>query len=174
MKKKLRRKDGLTLTELLCVLVIVVLIGAVIATGVSLGLRTYERSVTYSEAQTLCSTLRTAISDELRYAGTVSVAEDGSVRYFSRSYGQNASLYADGQSGQLTVETPDNLSAPVHKLLPSRTYPYGLRAALTIGYSEPEGIFHVTLQVLSRQGESLSETEFDVERLNKSTIGAGN
>ena len=171
---KQKRIAGMTLVELLCALAVVLLVSAGMVLGVSLAVRSYERSVAGSEAQVLCSTLETIVSDELRYAGTVSVAEDGSVRYFSRSYGQNASLYADGQSGQLTVETPDNLAEPTHKLLPSRTYPYGLRAALTIGYSEPEGIFHVSLQVMNRQGETLSETEFDVERLNKSAADAGN
>ena len=70
---KLKDKKGLTLVEMLCTVAILVLVSMVMVLGVQLGVRSYAKSVSYSEAQVLCSTLTTTISDELRYSGTLKV-----------------------------------------------------------------------------------------------------
>ena len=67
----------MTLVELLCALAVVLLVSAGMVLGVSLAVRSYERSVAGSEAQVLCSTLETIVSDELRYAGTLKYDEGG-------------------------------------------------------------------------------------------------
>lgn len=69
----------MTLVELLCALAVVLLVSAGMVLGVSLAVRSYERSVAGSEAQVLCSTLETIVSDELRYAGTLKYDEGGKV-----------------------------------------------------------------------------------------------
>ena len=71
---KQKRIAGMTLMELLCALAVVLLVSAGMVLGVSLAVRSYERSVTNSEAQVLCSTLQTIVNDELRYAGTLEYA----------------------------------------------------------------------------------------------------
>ena len=58
---------------MLCTVAILVLVSMVMVLGVQLGVRSYAKSVSYSEAQVLCSTLTTTISDELRYSGTLKV-----------------------------------------------------------------------------------------------------
>ena len=68
---KQKRIAGMTLMELLCALAVVLLVSAGMVLGVSLAVRSYERSVTNSEAQVLCSTLQTIVNVELRYAGTL-------------------------------------------------------------------------------------------------------
>ena len=67
---KLKDKKGLTLVEMLCTVAILVLVSMVMVLGVQLGVRSYAKSVSYSEAQVLCSTLTTTISDELRYSSS--------------------------------------------------------------------------------------------------------
>ena len=56
---KLKDKKGLTLVEMLCTVAILVLVSMVMVLGVQLGVRSYAKSVSYSEAQVLCSTLTT-------------------------------------------------------------------------------------------------------------------
>ena len=79
---KLKDKKGLTLVEMLCTVAILVLVSMVMVLGVQLGVRSYAKSVSYSEAQVLCSTLTTTISDELRYSGTLKVDGSGNVTGF--------------------------------------------------------------------------------------------
>ena len=52
---KLKDKKGLTLVEMLCTVAILVLVSMVMVLGVQLGVRSYAKSVSYSEAQVLCS-----------------------------------------------------------------------------------------------------------------------
>ena len=56
---KLKDKKGLTLVEMLCTVAILVLVSMVMVLGVQLGVRSYAKSVSYSEAQVLCSALTT-------------------------------------------------------------------------------------------------------------------
>lgn len=73
---------------MLCTVAILVLVSMVMVLGVQLGVRSYAKSVSYSEAQVLCSTLTTTISDELRYSGTLKVDGSGSVTgFFSQQFG---------------------------------------------------------------------------------------
>lgn len=67
--KKLRGSRGVTLTETLCTVLIVLLISAMLAVGVRFAVRTYRESMELSETELLCSTLTAAISDKLRYSG---------------------------------------------------------------------------------------------------------
>ena len=69
--KKLRGSRGVTLTETLCTVLIVLLISAMLAVGVRFAVRTYRESMELSETELLCSTLTAAISDKLRYSSEV-------------------------------------------------------------------------------------------------------
>ena len=62
---KLRDRRGFTLTELLCAVLIVLLVSALLTVGVRFAGRTYNSSMQLSEAQELCSTLTSVISDKL-------------------------------------------------------------------------------------------------------------
>lgn len=70
---KLRDRRGFTLTELLCAVLIVLLVSALLTVGVRFAGRTYNSSMQLSEAQELCSTLTSVISDKLRFCGTVTL-----------------------------------------------------------------------------------------------------
>ena len=68
MRRKLRSKGGFTLTELLTAVAILGLIAAALGVGLPTAVRAYRQVTAGAEAQVLCSTLSTAIADELRYA----------------------------------------------------------------------------------------------------------
>ena len=76
---KLRDRRGFTLTELLCAVLIVLLVSALLTVGVRFAGRTYNSSMQLSEAQELCSSLTSVISDKLRFCGTVTPGADGSL-----------------------------------------------------------------------------------------------
>lgn len=153
-----RKKAGFTMVELLCATVTLVLVAALMVTGVQLAVRAYETSVSMSEAQILCATLKTTVADELRYAGSLRVENDKVVGFFSQNYGDSAFAgFGVDENGQVLLGNK--------KLLPTNAYPYGLRAAVDMEYQG--GIFTVTITVTSRDGETLATAKFDVKKLNQ-------
>lgn len=157
---------GFTLVEMLCTIVIVLLISALVVTGVQLGVKSYHRSISDSEAQVLCSTLTTAVSDELRYAGTVHLAENVQAPYdmtqfsfFSQRYGDDAAF---------TVNADGQILISGNKLIPSKAYAYGARARLAIQYDPSEYCFTVTLSIYDREdSRELTNNSFEVKLLNQ-------
>lgn len=157
---------GFTLVEMLCTIVIILLISALVVTGVQLGVRSYHRSISDSEAQVLCSTLTTAISDELRYAGTVHLTGGTRTTYdmtqfsfFSQRYGDNAAF---------TVNSDGQVLLSGNKLIPSKAYAYGARARLAIEYDPSEYCFTVTLSIYDREdSRELTNNSFEVKLLNQ-------
>lgn len=75
--RKLRDRRGITLTEMLCTVLIVLLLTALLVVGIRFAGKTYTESMRLSEAQELCSTLTSVISDKLRFCGTVTQDENG-------------------------------------------------------------------------------------------------
>lgn len=72
MKKRIQRKlnsnKGLTLVEMLCSCLILVMLSTVVSTGLDMAAKSYGRMVAENEAQVLLSSVSTVLSDELRYA----------------------------------------------------------------------------------------------------------
>lgn len=98
MRKKLNSESGLTLVEMLCAVVILILLGLLLNTGLEMAVRSYRSLTAVSEAELLLSTAVDALSDDLRYARDVSGSGD-SFTYFSDSFGADTALEvnADGQ-----------------------------------------------------------------------------
>ena len=158
-----RSRQGFTLVELLCTIVVLLLVGALMVTGVQLATRIFSRSVSASEAQLLCSTLKTTVSDELRYAGTTTQTADG-IAFFSQNYGESVRFTAD-EDGHVLLGGK--------KLLPARSYPYGIRAeVLLTGYDAQKRLFDVTVTVTSASGAELSAASFQVRQLNQPASGS--
>ena len=155
---KNRAKAGLTLVEMLCTVLIVLLFSIGLVNGMSLAVRSYQQSLMSSESQVLVSTLTSIVSDELRYSGTVTPPEEegGTVYFFSRTYGED-SAFSQNEDGQVLLK--DN------KLLPSKAYHYGMQANVTLTVPRTN-VFHVIIEVTDASGNSLARSEFDVDRLN--------
>ena len=157
-----RRRGGFTLVEMLCVIVVLLLVAALMTTGVQLAVRAFGRSVSLSEAQTLCATLKTCVSDELRYAGTIYYDADGKVTgFFSQNQGDDA-------AAGFTADADGHILLGGKKILPNKAYPYGARAAVTIdSYDTQTRIFHVTICIRDAADSTvLAETAFEVRQLN--------
>lgn len=163
----------MSLVELLSAVLVMLLVTSLLVLGVRIGTKAYVKSVSMSEAQILCATLTTLITDELRYAGTIQVDANGRVGFFSQNFGgadgadgAGVSYFAADENGQITLGgTP---------ILSKRAYPYGLRAAVELSYAQPENRFTAMLTVCGADGGELARTEFEVEPLNQAAeSGAG-
>ena len=162
---KLKDKKGLTLVEMLCTVAILVLVSMVMVLGVQLGVRSYAKSVSYSEAQVLCSTLTTTISDELRYSGTLKVDGSGNVTgFFSQQFGS-------GDYTAFTTTPEGHVQLGGKDILPAKAYPYGIKAEVkSLTYDDVFSLFTVQLSVKDSENKNtLAETTFEVEKLNVTT-----
>lgn len=156
---KLRDRRGFTLTELLCAVLIVLLVSALLTVGVRFAGRTYNSSMQLSEAQELCSTLTSVISDKLRFCGTVTPARTAHI--FIQDLGS-----VEGEGAAFQVDADGQLTLGSTRLLSSAAYPRGLRVRdVSLRYDSASGIFTVALQV-GTADSTLAETDFEVRRLN--------
>ena len=156
---KLKDKKGLTLVEMLCTVAILVLVSMVMVLGVQLGVRSYAKSVSYSEAQVLCSTLTTTISDELRYSGTLKVDGSGNVTgFFSQQFGS-------GDYTAFTTTPEGHVQLGGKDILPAKAYPYGIKAEVkSLTYDDVFSLFTVRLSVKDSENKNtLAETTFEVK-----------
>lgn len=162
--KKLRSRSGMTLTETLCSLVVLLLISALLTVGTRFAVRTYQESMAVSQAQVLCSTLTAAISDKLRYC-TVH-EEDGQL--FIQDIGK---VSEDEKGGVFHVNQEDGeLYLGENKLLGSASYPQGLTISdFRMEYDHKE-TFSVSFQIDNSEGEALSSTVFEVKCINPGTV----
>ena len=104
---KQKKKAGLTMVELLCALAVLLLVAACMVVGVSLAVRSYDRSLASSEAQVLCATLQTTVSDELRYSGTLFYDQTGRLTgFFSQEHGGEDAKdgFQTDENGEINVE----------------------------------------------------------------------
>lgn len=155
---KNRAKAGLTLVELLCTIVIMLLVSVGMVEGVNLAVKNYKKSLLSSESQVLCSTLTNLVSDELRYSGAV-YWDQSPIAFFSRTYGDKCA-FDQNADGQVTLGD--------EKLLPSKAYHLGMKASVTLEKKQDDrdDLFTVTIVVTDSSGAELAKNEFDVEKLN--------
>ncbi len=160
--KKLQCKKGTTVTEMLCVLIVLSLLSAALVVGVQFGVKVFGRCVSHSEANILCSTLSAALKDELRFAGTIT-GEGTDFQYFSPSIGENT-VFVQKNDGYVWIRNSKNEKT----LISTAAYTYGSRAEYTISYIKARNMFAVDLQIKGPGGSVLAENHFEVERLRNS------
>ena len=68
MRKKLKDADGLTMIEMLCAVVILVLLVLMMNTGMHMAVRNYYSLTSESETELLLNSLTDTLADKLRYA----------------------------------------------------------------------------------------------------------
>ena len=166
---KNKKTAGLTLTEMLCCVVIMLLVSIGMVNGVSLAVRNYQSSLMASESQLLCSTISSLVTDELRYAGAVDWGKDP-IQFGSPSYGR--CFFSQNDEKQVTLNTVSDAGIDTgksYKLLPSRAYHFGMEAEVTLKQKQKENspnTFSVTIVVSAPNGAELAKSQFDVEQLN--------
>lgn len=159
--KKLRNQNGLTLTEMLCTVIIVLLFSSLVAVGANAAVRSFRISMADSQAQELCSTLTTAISDKLRYC---TVEADNTV--FIQGVG-----YVKGPADEIfTVNDSGQVYLGENKLLGAYAYPEGLKVqGFSVSYDATKRIFTVAFQIKDRRDTKLAEADFQVKQINQET-----
>ena len=171
---KLIDRKGMTLTELLAGIIVMLLVAGIMVIGVKLGSDAYVKSVSMSEAQQLCSTLTSLVNDELRYCGTIYLEDNNNVSFFSNNFGgsKNAGLSFDqNDKGQVVLKGEEG-SRP-HKILSRNSYPYNLKGRVDLTYDRnagDNGTFNATVEVYRTEGKVLATTTFQVQPLNHVSV----
>ena len=156
--KKLRNQNGLTLTEMLCTVIIVLLFSSLVAVGANAAVRSFRISMADSQAQELCSTLTTAISDKLRYC---TVEADNTV--FIQGVG-----YVEATADKIFTADSGQVYLGGKKFLGAYAYPEGLKVKdFSVTYKE--NVFTVQFQIKDRQDTKLAEANFQVKQINQET-----
>lgn len=157
---KLRDQKGLTMVELLVTVVIVLLFSGLVAVGADAGVRSFRTSMADAQAQELCSTLTTALSDKLRYC-TVDTTEKkiffhgGGYVYYTGD--DPMSVFSVNQDGQLELDKK--------RFLGKAAYPQGLKIDdFSIGFTN--NTFTVSFQIINRERTTMASADFQVKRIN--------
>lgn len=115
MRKKLKENGGFSIVEMLCVVVILVLLCLLTATGFSMAMRSYRDITAKSETGLLLEDLSDALADRLRYAAVTmeqTKNADGSVTTNCTFSLENVSLCDDGEVRNLWKPAPADGSEP--------------------------------------------------------------
>lgn len=156
--KKLRNQNGLTLTEMLCTVIIVLLFSSLVAVGANVAVRSFRISMADSQAQELCSTLTTAISDKLRYC---TVEADNTV--FIQGVG-----YVKGPADKIFTADSGQVYLGENKFLGAYAYPEGLKVReFSVTYEE--NVFTIQFQIEDGRDTKLAEAKFQVKQINQET-----
>ena len=109
-------------------------------------------------------TLTSVISDKLRFCGTVTQDENGGLtQIFIQNVGS-----VEGKGDAFQIGEDGQLALGDRHLLGSASYPKGLQVtAFTLRYDASTDIFSVTLEIGDRSRQTLSQTSFDVNRINR-------
>ena len=158
--KKLRNQKGLTMVELLATVVIVLLFSGLAAVGADAGVRSFHTSMADSQAQELCSTLTTALSDKLRYC-TVDTAVQKiffqDLGYVEYTGDDPMSVFSVNDDGQLELDNK--------RFLGKAAYPQGLKINdFSIRFAD--NTFTVSFQIINREGTTMASADFQVKRIN--------
>ena len=159
--KKLRNQNGLTLTEMLCTVIIVLLFSSLVAVGANAAVRSFRISMADSQAQELCSTLTTAVSDKLRYC---TVEADNTV--FIQGVG-----YVKGPAKDIfTVNDRGQVYLGENKFLCAYAYPEALKVQdFSVKYDGTKRIFTVAFQIEDGRDTKLAKADFQVKQINQET-----
>ena len=129
MKQKLKNKKGLTLMEMLCTVVIVVLMSALLATGIALAASNMSESVTASEAKVLCDTITTKLCYYINRDG---LEKD----YVTINVRGTDGKDTENKTWDTTENGPRTQAGQIlwrgSKLVPSKTYPSLAAATVTL------------------------------------------
>ena len=141
MRRKVKDNSGLTLVEMMCAVLILVLLSLMLNSGLSMAIKTYQGITAESETQLLLSSLSDALADKLRYC-VVYVDDAGD--YQSSSIGD-----VEAADGKIVVRGPDTGDAK--SLLPDGAYgnPDGFYKGnyqVTMGSAAPGGADSATLR----------------------------
>lgn len=170
LKEKWKSSGGYSLAETLVAVLILLLVSAGLATGMTLASRQYRRSILSSESKILASTLNAVIENELANTPEKKV-DGGSVYFYSPNYGGENRTFclteeSNGYGKVALADSPDG-TGDVMPLVSSSCYANGMGAKVSVTWEgSGRGYFHVVLTIGDSAGEELLTTTSDVLPLN--------
>lgn len=176
IKRKLKSKAGMSLLEVLCAVLILLLVSGGLTSAVTLAANQYQKSLRNSEAQVLYSSLRTILSHELAYTKEVKTDSELGLIFSPPSMTLDysySSIMTDNSGkngyGQIVFQNPEN-SAEYKYILGKAAYTKGLLANVTsITYDEDTYYFTVKLSI-GYNGTEYYGGEFQVKNLNETKL----
>lgn len=169
--KKRKTKKGYSLTEMLCVLVIVSMISISATTGIVAMTSTYQKVLMQSNAEELAQLLTVAISGELNFANGITVDGTGSViSFYSARYRTCKLLINDGKlMMESLVYNDDGSTATVlSPMIPAKNYCNGLKisdSGITVTYDETTKFFSVQFSIVDQGNHEYANVAFDVKTI---------
>ena len=164
MRGKLNNQQGLTLVEMLCAVIILILLGLILNTGLQLSVKAYDDMTAETETELLLSTAADSLADVLRFA-IEAKTESETVTFTHPSFGNNIDVTV--VDGKLLVGGK--------QLLPPGAYRgeiYQIELS-SISYNKDNKCFTVKLKAKEKVGEISAEQEFTVKCLNPAKVDDG-
>lgn len=177
--EKLKKRNGVTLTETLIALIFCLITFALVCSAIAAGGRELKRETMQSEAKMLCSTLTMAIEDELRYARDISGSSTEDITYsFSQRAGSEAKDVSiknktpKGTDKSVIVVSVAKAEGDVeYTIVPDNYYTQGMKAFLELkwGNAESSGghyCFSGRVSVTDSSDKELCSQTFAVRPIN--------
>lgn len=101
-RRKMNSQAGFTLAETLLAVLILLLVGVIVATGMPAVQNAYDKVVVAANAQALLSTATEALRDELGSAWSVDLQSGGTIEYYSADTGARSKLFCDDEGIKVT------------------------------------------------------------------------
>lgn len=185
---KRKKNKGFTLTEMLCVVILLGLVSVGMVTGIDTGSRQFKKSVRVSEATTLYTTLQTLLSNELRFTNLDTLQIDASNHvetFYSITYAirenQTGLFVLDSNQEKADIPLTNNGygqlaigdGAIFNRLLGKSSYTHNLGAKASITYNSTGQYFTVDLDIgIVGTNDSIVHKSFDVRNL-EGTVSSG-
>ena len=168
MRKKLADTGGVSIVEMLCATIILILLGLLLNSGLQLSVKSYRELTAESETQLLLATAIDALADDLRYAEDVEASGGKLNSYFSDSYGENTTLELnntenDPNKGKVYA----NSGGKKLRVLPDGAY--GLNGRYVVDRMDityENNCFTLDLKVKEKDSTISAETKLTVRCLN--------
>ena len=168
LERKLHSRNGMSLTELLAAVAILLLVTIGLTTTVTLALNQYDESMRASESQTLYSTLKNVITRELAYTTEIEMS-GSSVAFQSPDFAIKSGLSQfmnDGSAGEYGCILLGNSTESMN-ILGNKAYPRSLGANVeSLSYDITTHYFTVEISIGSEDKEYFRET-FQVKNVNE-------
>lgn len=105
--RRLKRQSGFTLAETLLAILILMLVGIIVTSGIPAAQNAYNKVVLGANAQAMLSTAVTALRDELGTAWQVKSVDDQTIEYFNASTGAKSRIFLDAEGDYPSISVRD-------------------------------------------------------------------
>lgn len=162
--KQLKSTQGVTMTEMLLALLLIALVMSFIGGGITVLQNAYTKITLRAEAQTLLSTVITAVSSELKNAHNIEQL-DGTYWFENTKRGYKMCLYTKDSSKPIYIKAGNEVGQEV-PLFSEKIMTSGLEVTLSrIVYDSEQKRFTYTIEI--KKGESnVIEQTIKVRPLN--------